>query len=196
MTSKSAAVSKERLQAISKRQRDSGTKLTNNSALGEIAILAEKQLSLEDTIEGLEAELKEKKRLLEEVATKLLPDAMTAIGIEDFTMTSGAKLAIKSFYSASISADNKEKAHTWLRNHQFGSLIKNQFGVDFGQGEGDKADKFRGTLLKNKSHFSEKEGVHASTLKAFVKEQIEGGSKVPLELFGAFVGRKAKIKRP
>jgi hypothetical protein len=33
------------------------------------------------------------------------------------------------------------------------------------------------------------------TLKAFVKEQIEAGNSIPTDLFGIFVGEKAKIRR-
>jgi len=36
--------------------------------------------------------------------------------------------------------------------------------------------------------------VEPMTLKAFVKEQIERGNDLPLDLFGVFVGQRAKIK--
>ena len=36
--------------------------------------------------------------------------------------------------------------------------------------------------------------VHASTLKAFVKERIEAGTEFPRELFGVHVATKAVVK--
>jgi len=41
----------------------------------------------------------------------------------------------------------------------------------------------------------QKEAVHPSTLKAFVKEQIEKGSEIPSETFGIFIGQKTVIKK-
>jgi hypothetical protein len=38
-------------------------------------------------------------------------------------------------------------------------------------------------------------GVHAQTLKAFVREMMESGATIPLDLFGVHMGRKAVIKR-
>jgi hypothetical protein len=43
-------------------------------------------------------------------------------------------------------------------------------------------------------NYSDKEGVHAQTLKAFIKEQMAKGVDVPLELFGAYPYSKAVIK--
>jgi len=37
--------------------------------------------------------------------------------------------------------------------------------------------------------------VHPQTLRAFVKERCEAGEDFPMELFGAWVGQRAVIKR-
>jgi len=41
----------------------------------------------------------------------------------------------------------------------------------------------------------QKEDVHASTLKAWVRERIEAGDEFPMDLFGAFIGQRAIIKK-
>lgn len=168
----------------------------NNPALGEVAMLAERMMSLEDKYDLKAAELKEISTQLEELATKTIPNAMMAIGLEEFKLTSGAKVSCSQFYSASISETNKPAAHKWLKDNGHGSLIKNELELSFGRGEEKLAEKAKAILHKNKLTFLEQAGVHSSTLRAFVKEQIEAGVKIPLDLFGAFVGRKAKIKRP
>jgi len=33
------------------------------------------------------------------------------------------------------------------------------------------------------------------TLKAFVKDQVEKGGAIPMDLFGIFIGEKAKITK-
>jgi hypothetical protein len=35
--------------------------------------------------------------------------------------------------------------------------------------------------------------VHPATLKSWVKEMTENGSEFPSDLFGAFIGKRAKI---
>lgn len=178
-------------------QRTQTVKLSNNPALGEIALLAEKQMRLEDLVESLEAELKDAKRELEEVSTTKLPDALTAVGMGGgFTLTNGGKVEVTPFYSASIKEENRQKAHEWLRKHGFASLIRHDVIVEYAPGDDAKAQKLVQQLIKSKAHFDETEKVHSQTLKAFIREQVESGVKVPLVLFGAFVGRKAKIKRP
>jgi len=37
--------------------------------------------------------------------------------------------------------------------------------------------------------------VHPQTLRAFIKERVEAGEEFPMELFGAWVGQRATIKR-
>jgi hypothetical protein len=41
----------------------------------------------------------------------------------------------------------------------------------------------------------QKQDVHSSTLRAWVKERVENGDEFPMDLFGAFVGQRAVIKR-
>ena len=38
-------------------------------------------------------------------------------------------------------------------------------------------------------------GVHPSTLKAWIKERMEAGDEFPMDLFGAYIGQRAIIKR-
>jgi hypothetical protein len=39
-----------------------------------------------------------------------------------------------------------------------------------------------------------KESVHPQTLNAFVKEQLTSGKDLPADLFGVYVGSRAKLK--
>lgn len=182
--------------SAAKHQVELQSQLQNNSALGEVAVLAERQMMLEDTKDRLEAELKDVGRQLEEVATKLLPNAMQAVGLEEIKLTDGSKVSVSQFYSASIKEENRDPAHEWLRENGHGSLIKNSFDINFGKGEDAKASKLRKELVKQQVPFVENSSVHSSTLRAWLKEQIESGVKIPLDLFGVFIGRKTKIKRP
>ena len=45
------------------------------------------------------------------------------------------------------------------------------------------------------TNYKLKEAVHPQTLKAFVREQVEKGSDIPVSLFNIFSGFKAKITK-
>ena len=74
-------------------------------------------------------------------------------------------------------------------------IIKNTVSLPFGRGEDEKAGTFIKLAQSEGFDVDQKAEVHPSTLKAFVKEMVEGGQDFPEELFGAYVGHKATIKR-
>lgn len=147
-------------------------------------------------VENTQTLLKEKIRRIVE---QDLPEAMDEVGMSEFTLDDGTKIKVKAFYNASIPEDRKEEAFGWLKEHDFDGMIKADVKVSFGKGEFELAQSF----LQFIRGFNEKaidpeykEQVHWQTLRAWVKEQIEGGNELPLDMFGVFVGRKAELKLP
>ena len=51
------------------------------------------------------------------------------------------------------------------------------------------------TLNKGVSPRKKKTHIHSMTLKAFVKERVEKGLPIDLDMFGAYVARTADVKR-
>jgi hypothetical protein len=72
-------------------------------------------------------------------------------------------------------------------------LVKNTISANFGMGEDNLAKDFYQSALDRGFQVDKKEAVHPMTLKSFVKEMTENGSEFPSDLFGAFIGKKAKI---
>ena len=91
--------------------------------------------------------------------------------------------------------DNMESAYKWLRDNGYGDLIKNEIAVPFGRGEDERANDLLKTLVNNGYEPNQKTVVHPQTLKAFVKEQLESGKELPLDLLGAYAGQKTVIKK-
>lgn len=82
-----------------------------------------------------------------------------------------------------------------MRPRSHADIIKNTVACTFGRGEDDKASAFK-AFAEKEGYFAEQEtGIHHSTLRAFVKERVENGDDFPMELFGAYVGQRAIIKR-
>ena len=168
-------------------------KLTNQE-LAQVTALAELLVRQEKHVELLEEQLKQAKKDLLQTSDTDLPNAMAEIGLESFTLTNGHKITIKDEVYASIPKDGQEKAFMWLRNHDFGALIKNQIIAEFGKGEDSAAHEAAMLLAEHGWKPVQKESVHPMTLKAFIREQLSEGKEVPLDFFGATVVTRAVVK--
>lgn len=167
--------------------------------LQKIEHFGKKQRSLVKAIDDLENTLAITKEQLRRVMEQDLPEAMDEVGMTKFVLDDGTTINIKPFYSASIPDDRKDEAFVWLKEHNFDGMIKADVKVSFGKGEFEIAQSFLNFIrgFNEKAIDPEyKENVHWQTLRAWVKEQIEGGNAIPLDMFGVFVGRKADLKLP
>jgi len=168
----------------------------NDDQIRKISELTQFQISQEDVILILESLLNAERKKLEQIKTVLLPEAMKEIGIERIDLDTGEKLTIRTVIGASIKIENRDGAHKWLRDNGFGSLIKNEVTAKFGMGKEKTATKLLAELLKKGFDADSKEFVHTQTLSAFVREQLEAGTKIPMELLGVFQYNESKIVRP
>ena len=167
---------------------------TDNPALKTIAELAEKIQSQEQQVADTEEKLKKQKEELRNLQNEELPSLMQEIGFKKFELEDGSSVNIKEIYAGSISQANKEKAFNWLRQNKFDDIIKNTVTTAFGKGEDTAAKNFMDIAEQAGYTPVQKTEVHPQTLKAFIKERVEGGDEFPMELFGAYIGYKAEIK--
>jgi hypothetical protein len=107
----------------------------------------------------------------------------------------GVTVSRKMMVHASIPADRKDEAFSWLREHGLDDIIKNDITVSFGKGEDNMAGDVIGLLQERGFDPKAKTHVHPSTLKAFVKERVEQGKPIDLDMFGAFIANAAEIRR-
>ena len=168
---------------------------TDNPALKTIAELAEKIQSQEQQVADTEEKLKKQKEELRKLQNEELPMLMQEIGFKKFELEDGSSVNIKEIYAGSISQANKEKAFNWLRENKFDDIIKNTVTTAFGKGEDTAAKNFMDIAEQAGYTPVQKTEVHPQTLKAFIKERVEGGDEFPMELFGAYIGYKAEIKK-
>jgi len=166
-----------------------------DNSLAAISELGRQAILIEKDIEDLEATLAEKKEALRNLTDERIPDALKEIGMKSFEMADGSEIEVKPFYSASIPADRRGEAYEWLRAHGFDDIIKNTVSVQFGRGEDDAAGDLINVIRKQGLLPEQAEKIESQTLKAWVREMVEQGTEFPTELFGAYTGLKAKIKR-
>lgn len=164
--------------------------------LAAVQLMANKQLDLERQVVEAEKNLSDLKEQLRHVKEETIPMMMQELDLQDFTLSTGEKVKCKREVYASIPAANKEDAYNWLVEHDFGSIIKTEMVAEFGRGELEKAQSVQLALAAQGLTTSLTQSVHAQTLKAFLKEQIEAGKDIPLDLFGARPVWTTEIKAP
>ena len=173
----------------------SGVEKLDQAGLQTVAEIARKIRDEEEYISSLEADLKKAKKGLLKLTDEDLPTMLAEIGLSSMKLDDGSEVTVKQTYGASILVDNRPAAYEWLREKGYDDIIKNTVACQFGRGEDDKASSFK-ALAEKEGHFAEqKTEIHPQTLRAFVKERVENGDDFPMELFGAYVGQRAVIKR-
>jgi hypothetical protein len=163
--------------------------------LDAVARLATEAGVLQEEISVMEGLLKDKKKALLAITDGQLPDALEQMGLEKFTLTDGSEIATKVFYGASIPRDRRDEAYEWLRDHEFGDLVKNNVTVTFGRGEDETAKEFIELCGAQGFSPNQSEKVEPMVLKAWLRERVEAGDPIPLDLFGAYISNRATIKR-
>ena len=167
----------------------------NETGLSQVSKLAQMQLQVEQRVADLEAELKTAKSDLKAIAEDQLPAAMAEHNISELILDDGSSISVSTFYSASIPKDRADEAFTWLVDNDFGDLIKNQVATNFVRGQEEQAEQFASELAGRGMPVNTKKWVEPMTLKAWVREKTEQGLNIPHDLFGIFIGEKAKIQK-
>lgn len=168
--------------------------IPSNESIKQIAVLAARQVDLGTQIEEMKKVLENLEQDLKQVAEVDLPAAMFEAGISSFTLENGTKVTTKEDIYASIPKGKESEAFTWLGDNGFGGIIKHVVSASFGKEEDSRAQEFIKAAKELGLEPEDKRAVHPSTLKAFIKEQLQQGTNLPLDLFGAFQIKKAVIK--
>lgn len=168
-----------------------------NEALKKVSDLANKQLVIEQEISNEEEKLAKLKEALKKVSEFDLPEAMSEAGIMEFKLTNGAKIAVQNIIAGKIDEENREGALAWLMDNGHDAIIKKEIELNFGKIEGLNLQATLDLINQALKHVEFKskinQGVHYSTLNAFIKEQLQESKSFPLELFKVYIGRKTKI---
>ena len=174
---------------------DAAIESIDQGGLSSVAELARAVRQQEALVSSLEQQLKDEKKALLKLTDEELPAMLIELGLQSMTLDDGSQVTCEQTYGASIKVENRPKAFEWLRDNGYDDIIKNQVICIFGRGEDDQASAFQALASKEGYTADQKTEVHSQTLRAFIKERVEAGDDFPMELFGAWVGQRAKIKR-
>ena len=165
----------------------------DTSVSQDIAELCNKLLDVQKEVSTLEDQLKKKKEQELKLSEQDIPNLMQKAGVAALKLTDGSSVEIKPYYAARIPTSRTDEAFDWLRDNNFGDLIKNNVTLTFGRNEDNMAKSLVDELRQKGHNVKQAEKVEPMTLKAFVREQIEKGKDVPADLFGVYVATRTKI---
>jgi hypothetical protein len=141
-----------------------------------------------------EEKLKELKEREKYYSGIIIPDLMQQLNLKTLTLKDGSQIEVKNVFGASIIADKKQEAHSWLRTNGLGAIVKNEITVKFGLNEDNKAEQYA-TLARGQGYEPDRKvAVHASTLRTTLEDFHTRGGKIPSEFFRTFEGNQTKIK--
>jgi hypothetical protein len=150
------------------------------------------QLTIE--INKKEEELKSLKLQKHLMSTEQIPTMMDEMGVQRLDVEN-LSVSLKPLINASIPPTRREEAYQWLRENDLDDIIKNDVILSFGKGEDNIAGDIMYDLEQRGMHPEKKTHIHSMTLRAFIRERVEKGLPIDLDLFGAYVARIADIKR-
>ena len=141
-----------------------------------------------------EEELKSLKLQKHLMSTEQIPTMMDEMGVQRLDVEN-LSVSLKPLINASIPPTRREEAYQWLRENDLDDIIKNDVILSFGKGEDNMAGDIMYELEQRGMHPEKKTHIHSMTLKAFIRERVEKGLPIDLDLFGAYVARIGDIKR-
>ncbi len=176
-------------------EKDQEEVLDRTTNLKSLAHQVKSLRALEDEVKTDEELLKNKKKELERISGEVIPTMLSEMGLSSLKLADGSAVDVKPYYAANISVANREAAYGWLRSNGLGDIIKNDITVSFGRNEDNKAAEYANLAKGQGYQPTQKLKVEPMTLKALVRERIENGKDMPMDIFNVFVGNRTKLTR-
>lgn len=159
--------------------------------------LVKKAEQQQELVSKLEADLKEANKQLRKLLELDIPELMDELGYEAIA-TDEYALTIKDIMTASVPQEKRAAVCSWLVKHELGSLVSNEVKLSFKPTEMKLFERTL-RLLSKQEPIADRvvtvQNVNTGSMKKAVKELLESGADVDLELLGVSVVRQATINR-
>jgi len=161
----------------------------------ELASMIRNLGAIQTKLVAAEEEAKSLKREQNRYLHDLIPAKMQETGLEE-AKVGGNKISLATYVNGTMPKDplQRDIALSHLREIGASDFIKNQVSVSFPVSEDNRARAMQADLEDQGIDTAAKTWVEPSTLKKLIKERVETGQEIDLELFNASIGTYAKIK--
>ena len=176
-------------------EKDQEEVLTKTKDIKSLSDQVLKLRDLEAEVKAQEEKIKQTQKEIARISEDVIPTMLSEMGLSQLKLADGSSVDVKPFYTASISVANREKAYKWLRDNGLGDIIKNDVTVSFGRNEDNKAVDYAKLAKSQGFEPTQKLKVEPMTLKALVRERIEAGKNLPMDIFNVYVGNRTKLTK-
>ena len=176
-------------------EKDQEEVLTKTKDIKSLSDQVLKLRDLEAEVKAQEEKIKQTQKEIARISEDVIPTMLSEMGLSQLKLADGSSVDVKPFYTASISFANREKAYKWLRDNGLGDIIKNDVTVSFGRNEDNKAVDYANLAKSQGFEPTQKLKVEPMTLKALVRERIEAGKNLPMDIFNVYVGNRTKLTK-
>ena len=184
--------------------------LPDDDELVSIADLVSSQIAAEAEVARLELDLKRAKEHLATIRCDLLPNALSALGLQEIVLDTGDRVTVRENYvcgqlddgpskDTGRSLEERLKALRWLEQAGHGDIARRVITVTLGA-KSEHLERQLLTLLAQQpqaNHYTidHRKTVPWNTLAAFAREQVRLQQDPPLDVLGVSVQRMSKITR-
>jgi len=166
-----------------------------NDGMAKLDTLIQELQDSEASVLAAESALKYAQAIRDTLVEQTIPEYMAdELGLEEVKTRAGLMVKVTKSIRASM-GKHKSQCLAWLEKNGHGGLIKRSVAVAFNRDEQESAAALAAKLSTDYDVRTDMK-VEASTLAAFVREQLEAGIDVPSDIFGIFEQRKVKVTRP
>jgi hypothetical protein len=169
----------------------------SSKALDEIMRYVNALDSAQAKVARLEGEIEEAKKMVDNIAKKVLPEMLLSAGYETLGLINGKKIEIKEEVYVNVPKDpfKKRALFNWMKQQGAEYLIRNELKVD------DPTEELMNELSTKGVSYTKNEDVNTNSFKAFIREGLglKKGSvatfskeDVPPEC-NLFINREAKV---
>jgi hypothetical protein len=161
----------------------------------ELSGLIRQVTSVEKDLAAKEAEVKALKVKKNDYLFDMIPSKMQEIGL-DKAEVDGNTVSLMTFVNGTMPKDpiQKDIALAHLREIGASDFIKNNITVSFGVTEDNRAKALQADLEDQGFSTDADTKVESQTLKKIIREYVENGKEIDLELFNGSLVTYAKIK--
>jgi|TARA_R100000734_G_C3310332_1_gene101102 hypothetical protein len=166
----------------------------DDEALGQLGSELDRMRSVQEQIKLTELKVKNLKDE-EQTLADSITDLLQSKGLSELKLTDGSTVTTKEKLYCSITEENKEAAHNWVRNQGDGDIIANVVSVDFKKGEDDQALEFKQQIENLGLIPNESSKIHGSTLRSYLVSKDAQGVDYDDKLFSVRRLNKVTIKQ-
>ena len=161
----------------------------------ELAALIRQVGQVQTEIISADESLKLLKRKRDRYLHDLIPAKMQETGL-DKVVVGGNSVSLSTFVSGTMPRDplQRDIALSHLREIGASDFIKNEVSVSFPVSEDNRARAMQADLEDQGFDTAAKTWDEPQTLKKLIRERVESGQEIDLEIFNAHIGTIAKIK--